>query len=82
MNKLMEFCAWNEIKVSICDVGYYNDENPDVRLTEVEIILFKYFNKAEKHIKLTELIDEGFELEDVCLAFAKDFNEFCEKVGE
>lgn len=82
MNKFIEFCIKNEIKFSICDVGYYNDENPAINLKEIEVILFKYRNKCETHIRLTELTEEGLKLEDVCLDFAKDFNDFCEKVGE
>ena len=78
MNKFMEFCIRNEIKVSICNVGNYNDVN----LNEIEVILFKYRNKCEKHIRLFELTEEGLKLEDVCLYFAKDFNDFCEKVGK
>ena len=82
MNKFIEFCIRNEIKFSICDAGYYDDKNPEVFLKEIEIILFKNGNKVEKNIKLSELRDEGLKFEDVCFAFARDFNDFCEKVGD
>jgi hypothetical protein len=82
MNNFVEFCVRNEIRFNISDVGYYDDENPTVDLKVIEVTLFKYCNKTEKHIRLTELRDEGLDLDDVCLDFAKDFNNFCEKVGE
>ena len=82
MNNFVEFCVRNDIQFSICDNGYYNDENPAVNLKELEITLFKNRNRAEKHISIGELRDEGLDLEDICLDFAKNFNDFCEKVGE
>lgn len=82
MNEFIEFCIKNGIQFSICDNGYYNDENPSVNLKEIEIDLFKYRHRAEKRISIAELTEEGLNFEDVCLDFAKDFNDFCEKVGE
>ena len=87
MNKFIEFCIKNEIRfnisdetaLNISDEGYYDDEN---RLKVIEIALYKYRNKVEQYIKLSELRDEGLKLEDVCYYFARDFNDFCEKVGE
>lgn len=82
MNKFIEFCIKNKIQFSICDNGCYDDENPSVNLKEIEIDLFKYRHRVEKRISITELRDEGLNIEDICLDFAKDFNDFCEKVGE
>lgn len=82
MNDFIEFCIRNGIQFSICDNGYYNDDKPAVNLKEIEIDLFKYRHRAEKRISIGELTEEGLIFEDVCLDFAKDFNDFCEKVGE
>ena len=77
MNNFIEFCNKNGIQFSICDDGYYDDK-PNV----IEFVLFKYHSRVEKRIRLDELGDEGLKFEEVCLDFARDFNDFCEKVGE
>jgi hypothetical protein len=82
MNNFVEFCVRNEIRFNISDVGYWDDENPAVRLKEIVIELYKYNCKGGKHVGLAELRDKGLDLEDICLDFAKNFNDFCEKVGE
>lgn len=82
MNKFIEFCIKNEIRFNISDVEHYNVETYEVDEKEIEIALYKYDNSVKQHVKLTDLTEEGLNIEDVCLDFAKDFNNFCEKVGE
>ena len=82
MNKFIEFCIKNEIRFNICDVEHYNAEIYKVDGKEIEISLYKYNNDVKQHVKLTDLTDEGLKFEEVCLDFAKDFNDFCEKVCE
>lgn len=82
MNNFVDFCVKNEIRFNISDEEHYNAETYKVDEKEIVIHLYKYDCKGGKHVGLAELRDEGLKLEDVCLAFAKDFNDFCEKVGE
>lgn len=73
MNNFVEFCVRNEIRFDISNL---------INSKEIVINLYKYDCKAGKCVKLTELRDEGLDLDDICLDFAKNFNDFCEKVGE
>lgn len=73
MNKFVDFCVSNEITFDISNV---------INSKEIVINLYKYDCKSGKHVGLSELRDEGLDLEDICLDFAKNFNDFCEKVGE
>ena len=82
MNNFIEFCIRNEIRFNISDVEHYNAETYKVDGKEIEITLYKYHNDVKQYVKLAELRDEGLDLEDICLDFAKNFNDFCEKVGE
>lgn len=82
MNKFIDFCIKNEIRFNISDVEHYNTDTYEVDEKEIAINLYWYDCKSVKHVGLAELRDEGLNFEDVCYSFAKDFNDFCEKVCE
>ena len=82
MNNFIEFCIRNNISFNINDEEIYNNETYEVEGKSIEITLYRRHNYIERHVKLTDLTEEGLKFEDVCLAFAKDFHDICEKVGE
>ena len=89
-NDFIEYCEHCDIHWNIYHTDNYirpesaeecigTDRIPDHC---IEIDLYKYSHRCETHINIKELFEEGYKFDTYLLGLAKDFNNFCEKVGE